>query len=271
MNQVKLLKLPNFETEYIKLGHGKKTLVFVPGLSRDFVIWIPTINELLGEYTIYAFVLPAYATNIPRGQKYLLFNLDQVVEDFLDHFELRRPVLLAHSLGSVACLQYAIKHPDNVDRLVLVSPPIHEGVPPVRHIYRFMALTFLHVRYADRILHYSVNQLKRAIDYLHDRFQTPISGRLNFLEHLLQKVPPRSLAKFYHDLFNADLSYLLADNEVPTLAIFGKRDRYLRSFAMAKTLQGKKNYQLKSLDAGHYIPRENPQELARVIEEYLKS
>lgn len=268
MDQVKTVKLPNFETEYLKLGNGPKTLVFIPGLSREFAAWLPTVQEMKGEYTIYTFELPAYATNIPRGQKYLLLNLDQIVEDFLDHFQIKKPVLIGHSTGAIAAIQYAIRHPENVDKLIMVSAPLHEGVPPVPRLWKWTAIAVMNTRYLDSIIGHTINQVKRGLDYLHGRFETPQSTKLNFVEHLVKKVPPRSLAKFYNDIFNTDLSHLPHDNHVPTLVVLGEQDFALKGFALPKGME-QKNYTLKWVDCGHYIPRECPFELSELIDNFI--
>jgi pimeloyl-ACP methyl ester carboxylesterase len=272
MDKVKTVKLPHFEIEYLKVGKGKRTLILVPGLSREFLVWIPTINELKDEYTIYAIKLPAYATNIPRNQQYLLLNQDQILDDFIDHFQIRAPILAGHSLGSIACLQYAVKHPDNVAKLILVSLPINAGKPSMPRRWQALVMLFVHTRYLDSIVKHSVKQLNRSLTYLHEHFRVPSSRRLSFVDNLFKNVPPRSLAKFYRDLFNTDLSHLTEDNTVNTLCIFGQGDRYLKRFTLPPALRDQKNYSLVWLEGGgHYLPRELPQQVAVLIEDFVNS
>ena len=93
--------------------------------------------------------------------------------------------------------------------------------------------------------------------------------KVSFIQQLIKQVPPRSLARFYLDIFDTDLSHLPDANLVPTMCVLGKHDKYLKGFVLPPSMTKKKNYHVVWLECGHYIPRECPEQLAKLIEECI--
>lgn len=59
----------------------------------------------------------------PEGAEPLSFAVD-VVEEFLDHERLERPVLLGSSFGGTVATLLALRHPERLGGLILVSAPL---------------------------------------------------------------------------------------------------------------------------------------------------
>jgi pimeloyl-ACP methyl ester carboxylesterase len=58
----------------------------------------------------------------------------QLIRQGLETMNIRRPILVGHSLGGPVCLSYALQWPDEVRGLVLLAPADRQGdVRPAGH------------------------------------------------------------------------------------------------------------------------------------------
>lgn len=108
-----------------ELGQGL-TLVFLHGNWQTSDQWLAVIQALGTEFHCLApDLLGCGESDRPK----LNYSIDTQVEclsDYLDALHLRQVYLIGHSMGAWIAASYALKYPDRVHGLVLVSP---EGVP----------------------------------------------------------------------------------------------------------------------------------------------
>ena len=121
------------------IGQGQPVIVLHGGPDFDHGYCCPTWIELQdpsGSST----TTSAGAEN-PRKRSAEDVTLASDIED-LDqvrrHFRLDAPVLLGHSWGAVLALEYALRHPTHVSRLVLMNPAPASAsdVAVLRKVYR---------------------------------------------------------------------------------------------------------------------------------------
>ncbi|MBF2065738.1 MAG: alpha/beta hydrolase [Calothrix sp. C42_A2020_038] len=107
-----------------EVGQGAN-IVFLHGTWNDGSQWVPTMESLSHEYHCFAPDLLGFGeSEIPD----IHYSIDLQVEslaEFLTALKLERVYLVAHSLGAWVAASYALKYPERVLGLILVSP---EGV-----------------------------------------------------------------------------------------------------------------------------------------------
>lgn len=59
----------------------------------------------------------------------------QLIRQGLHELDVRRPVVVGHSLGGPVALAYALQWPDEVERLVLLAPIAYPELRPIEHSY----------------------------------------------------------------------------------------------------------------------------------------
>jgi pimeloyl-ACP methyl ester carboxylesterase len=119
------IQLPQGQIFWREVGRGKP-LVFLHGAWQTSEQWSAVMQGLGSSYQCLAPDLLGFGeSDRPR----LAYSIDVEVEclfDFLEALQLRQICLVGHSLGSWIAASYALKYPEQVERVVLLAP---EGVP----------------------------------------------------------------------------------------------------------------------------------------------
>jgi proline iminopeptidase len=110
---------------YIReIGRGQPIVVLHGGPDFDHAYFLPDLDRLADGYRL------IYYDQRGRGKSAEHVGPDDVslasdIDDLdavRQHFHLESMTLLGHSWGAVLALEYAIRHPDVVSRLILMNP-----------------------------------------------------------------------------------------------------------------------------------------------------
>src|SRR3989344_3206191 len=118
------LKIDGLNLEYYKEGKGSKTIILLPGLGSDCSLWDNIIPKLSNNFRVFAFSIPPYGSKSTNSHVYTIRTYDKLVEKLIKKFNIKKPVLVGHSVGGLAALVYCSKHPRSVKKLILVSTPL---------------------------------------------------------------------------------------------------------------------------------------------------
>jgi pimeloyl-ACP methyl ester carboxylesterase len=116
----KKINIKGYDVRYYTAGEGDP-LVVIHGGGGDARTWLPNIEELSSSYTVYAPDLPGYGGSQPLDGRYYIPELTDFLDVFSDNLGLERFHLVGHSLGGGVALNYALKSPHRIKKLVLVS------------------------------------------------------------------------------------------------------------------------------------------------------
>ena len=107
-----------------KMGEGEPLVILHggPGLFHDYLV--PHFKNLAQDYQIIFYDQRGCGkTEFPQDTSTI--NIETYVEDLeaiRNHLKLEKLNLIGHSWGSLLSLNYAKKYPNNLERLILVSP-----------------------------------------------------------------------------------------------------------------------------------------------------
>ncbi|MFZ2016816.1 MAG: alpha/beta fold hydrolase [Nocardioides sp.] len=127
------------ETNYLEAGAGEPVVLVHgsgPGVSA-YANWRLTLPALAEGVRVFAPDLVGFGfTERPPGVRYDLGTWTDQLLGFLDAVGIERASIVGNSFGGAIALSLAARHPDRVDRLVLmgsvgVSFPITEGLDAV--------------------------------------------------------------------------------------------------------------------------------------------
>lgn len=135
---------------------GAQVLLAIHGITASHLAWPPVVDELAGDYTIYAPDLRGRGASNALPPPYGLGSHVADLAALLDHHGVESAVLVGHSLGAYISLEFAAAHPARVRGLVLVDGgialPLRDGATPQQVIKGVLgpALARLDMRFADR-------------------------------------------------------------------------------------------------------------------------
>ena len=117
------IRLPSGVIHYREQGQGAPMLLLHanPGDSRDYAAAMPALAE---HYRVLALDWPGYGdSDIPEQPESVNTDLfGQVLEEFVTAKKLDRVILVGNSVGGLCAVRFALRFPERVSALVLVSP-----------------------------------------------------------------------------------------------------------------------------------------------------
>ncbi|MEB3283648.1 MAG: alpha/beta hydrolase [Lyngbya sp.] len=108
-----------------EVGQSDLNLVFLHGSWHDSSQWLPVFQYLSGEYRCFAPDLFGCGESDSPNIHYSIDLMVEILAEYLNLLKLEEVCLVGHSLGGWIAASFALKYPERVRRLVLISP---EGV-----------------------------------------------------------------------------------------------------------------------------------------------
>ena len=223
-------------------GSGAAPVVLVHGLGTSDRWWAPTIPVLADRYRVLAVDLVGFGRSARQPVR-----LDAAADElaaWARAIGLERASWVGHSMGGLVTIDLAARHPDLVERLVLVDAA---GLPISKRVTR-------HLR---NVLH--------ASPFL------PLPAYPIAVECVL-RCGPLAITRASHQILMTDLEARLRSIAAPTLVIWGGRDRLLPPAygrRLAALIPGARYLELE--EAGHSPQWEAPAEFERALLSFLEA
>ncbi|GAB6987540.1 alpha/beta fold hydrolase [Nocardioides pyridinolyticus] len=250
------------------------TVVLVHGINVQAHTWDPIAEQLAAHRRVIALDLRGHGLSdwAPDG-----YNISSFVADLdalLHHLGLLRVDLVGHSLGARVCIAYAGEHPDLVNRLVLSDTGPEVAAQGGAFSRDIVASTHDVRGFRDQ------EAARAHYERLHPEWQSVFIDL--HVEHQLRRNWAGKLVfRADPDLFwitgsagrreNAYLWKMCEHITAPTLIMWGTRSPFLDESIASRMLQALPDGHLARIEAGHYIPREVPDEFTRTLLEFLET
>ncbi len=236
---------------------GRPALLLLHGAGNSATMWYPMIKSLASDYRIYAL------DTIGDGGKSILCRAAQSrkdysgwLKDFLDGIEVDKVSLVGLSYGGWLSLNLALDEPKRVDKLALLAPAAS-----------FLKLSFqvdFFLRYGHRLpFHPSIDSTIRwlcAPGTVVDKRYTAIldlAGRYG------------NLSMLFPDVY---MDEELRRIQAQTLLIYGDREVIYNTKKAAKRARRlMPHVEVEFIrGAGHFLPMDQPQQIAASILRFLQ-
>lgn len=107
-----------------EIGQGQPIIVLHGGPDFDHGYLLPDLDRLADAYRLIYYDQRGRgksADQVQAGEVTLASDLDDL-DRVRRHFHLESAALLGHSWGAVPALEYALRHPERVSRMILMNP-----------------------------------------------------------------------------------------------------------------------------------------------------
>lgn len=237
-----------------EFGVHQQNLVFVHGSGSDHTSWSYQYSRLHKKFNIVAVDLPGHGLSTGSGES----DVDQYclwIKNLLDVLQLKKPVLIGHSLGAAITMKFALLYPQDTAGIVPVGGGIKMPVNP------------------DLLAGLKTNSAL-AIDLI-CQFSLAAENRPRLLEALKKSVSKARMDVFRGDLAACNKLDLTADIgkiKAQTLVFCGMEDKMTPadfSRRIAACINGAKLCLLEG--AGHMVMLEKPAEFNMALSKFASS
>jgi esterase len=243
---------------YRELGQGQP-MVILHGIFGSSDNWLTQARLLSEHYHVFSLDQRNHGQSPHHDE----FNYQVMAADlleFIDEHRLENPVVIGHSMGGKVAMNFAVAHPDKLEKLIVV-----DIAPRPYNLEHYVIMDGLK---AVPIQHISSrNEADAALaPYV------PEPDVRQFLLKNLQRKPEGGFTwKINLPAIDKNLSSIGLDLqfegafEKPTLFIRGGRSKYVRDHDMARILEVFPLATMVTLDTGHWVQAEKPKEFVEVV------
>ncbi len=110
------------DVNYVDLGGGERAVVFVHGLGGCWQNWLENLRPFAeAGHRVIALDLPGFGRSAMPVEPISITTFARTVDDLCAHLGLGPVALVGNSMGGFTAAESAIRHPERVERLVLVD------------------------------------------------------------------------------------------------------------------------------------------------------
>lgn len=110
---------------YEKLGRGRP-VILVHGWLGSWRYWIPLMQQLHLKYSVYTLDLLGFGDSAKNPDRYGVEYQMSMLDQFMDNLGISKAAFIGHGLGSLVLTEFAVKNPQKIARMLLVSTPLFD-------------------------------------------------------------------------------------------------------------------------------------------------
>jgi pimeloyl-ACP methyl ester carboxylesterase len=247
---------------YEVYGRGQP-VILLHGWLESWDHWRGTMESLAREHRAYALDFWGFGDSGKQGVGYTVRDYVEMVDQFMDRLGIWCASVLGHSMGGTVSLGLALEHPHRVRRVAVVGSPIQgEGLA--------LFLRLAARRFWARLAYHLPGAVPLGV-----RAFSPLLARdWKTWYQMFERDFSRTTLESFHlsiaSLYETDLSPRLDEIEMPTLGVYGQKDRIVDPAQGEVLAQGVHNAELCRFDgSGHFPMLDEPERFYRVLGQFL--
>jgi esterase len=247
---------------YRQAGQGQP-LVILHGLFGSSDNWYSLSKVFSESFTVYTVDQRNHGQS-PHSDEFNYKLLTEDLEEFLKEHSIKDPIVIGHSMGGKTAMNLAIKNPSLIEKLIVVD--IAPKSYPVHHDQILDGLTAIPLatlasrNEADAILAKFVPELD-VRQFLLKNLSRDSEGKFEW------KLNVGAIEKHIEEI-GQGMQYE-GTFAKPTLFIKGARSNYFKSGDDELILKLFPSAKMMTLDTGHWVQAEKPQEFVQTVLNFL--
>jgi pimeloyl-ACP methyl ester carboxylesterase len=247
---------------YRTSGHGHP-LIILHGLFGSSDNWYTLAKTFSQHYTVYLLDQRNHGQS-PHSAEMNYEVLAEDIHDFIQEHKLSAPHIIGHSMGGKAAMNFAVKYPEKLGKLVVV-----DIVPKAYPVHHDAILDGLHA------IPLATLRSRAEGDSLLVPFVPEMDVRQFLLKNLGRDAEGRFQWKINLPAIDNNIEAMGAGmifsgkHDGPVLFIRGEKSNYYAPGDEERIKAIFPNAELVTMDTGHWVQAEKPDEFARVVLDYL--
>ncbi|MEQ8908346.1 MAG: alpha/beta fold hydrolase [Vicingaceae bacterium] len=249
---------------YKKLGEGEP-LIILHGLFGSLDNWMTLAKKWAEKYEVWLVDQRNHGKS-PHTDQHSYSLMAEDLLQFLKEHNIEKANVLGHSMGGKTAMEFAMQHPDKVDKLIVVdiAPVSYE----VHHWRIINALESVDLK--------AITSRKEAEQQLAKKIEEQ-GVRLFLLKNLDRLGEGEYQWKFNLHLLKEEIvpisEWAISEGEFvkKTLFIKGENSNYILAEYGAAIAKKFPNYQVEEIEkAGHWVHAEAPKAFFEIVNQFLE-
>jgi 3-oxoadipate enol-lactonase len=260
------LQIQDANYYYEQLGSGDP-LLLIAGYSCDHTFWEDVVKALNNKFQLILFDNRGVGQTKDREKS---FSLEEMAKDTLSLIQqlgYKKLSIVGQSMGGIVAQLIAKQSPDSIDKLIILNSAEH-----IHFRALYVLETFL------KLLHESApieTVIEASLPWFYSGEYLEKNNHIKKLKEKIMSNPhPQSISDLDRQ-FHALKNYRPEHNEkamkIPTLIISSSEDLICPARESEKLIAHFANAQFETIFSGHASAIENPEAVARGIQDFLLS
>ena len=248
-----------FSREY---GNGDP-IVILHGLFGSSDNWLTQAKLLSERFKIITVDLRNHGQS-PHDEQFDYESMVADLQEFFDDHQLAKATLIGHSMGGKAAMNFALAHPDEVGKLIVVdiAPRLYD---------------LEHYVIADGLAAIPVGEItsRKEAETILGEYVSDLGTRQFLLKNLQRKSDggfswKMNLRVIREKLGNVG-SDLIYEGTFPGPVLFvrGSRSSYVLDTDLPRISEIFPSVEIQTMETGHWVQAEKPQEFVDIVSEWL--
>ncbi|MDX2474481.1 MAG: alpha/beta hydrolase [Candidatus Krumholzibacteria bacterium] len=104
----------------VEEGRGEFEIILIHGLGANASVWDEVVPFLKGTFKVQVFELAGHGATQPIADDSITAEVARL-QEFIKEVDFAYPTLVGHGLGGMIAMQYALDHPADVHRLIVMD------------------------------------------------------------------------------------------------------------------------------------------------------
>lgn len=255
---------------------GRQPVVLLHGVTLQWWVWAAQFNTLPANYQVFAWDMRGHGGSTVGADGVTMESIADDLVALLEHFDLRDAIVVGHSMGGMAlgafCAEHRKVQEERVARLMFLAtsaatmalPALAGGAVGLVNLITGSTAELLQPRLRPSWRDTNLSALLvRPVFGRH-----PTGKAIDEVRRMLADMDPEVARDSGRAIATHDVREDLASVEVPTLVVVGDADRLTPPAHARLVEEAIPGAQLRILPGiGHQVMQEDPEALARLIDE----
>jgi esterase len=247
---------------YRQSGAGQP-LIILHGLFGSSDNWYTLAKTFSQHFTVFLIDQRNHGQS-PHSDEFNYSVLAEDLHEFVIEHKLQKPIIIGHSMGGKTAMNFAVKYPNLVNKLIVV-----DIVPKYYPVHHDMILDGLLAIRAAKL------NSRNEADQILSGFVPEESVRQFLLKNLARKSEGGFEWKIGLDAINKNIEVIGAGMvnpgvyDGPALFIYGEKSDYFQSGDEILIQKIFPRAELRKMNTGHWVQAEAPEVFSQVVMEYL--
>ncbi|HEY8618802.1 MAG TPA: alpha/beta fold hydrolase [Dermatophilaceae bacterium] len=272
----RMVMLNGYEFRYLDSGEGPAVL-FIHGLTGSSRNWAHLVDMLNTDHRILVPDLHGHGASAKPMGDYSLSAHAATLRDLLDRLGIDRVTLVGHSLGGGIAMQFCYLFPERVERLVLVaSGGFGRSVSPLLRSATLPGAEWVLPLIASSWVRARAEAVGRSLAKLGWRPSPDVTEAWRGFTSLADADSRRAFLATTRSVIDpggqtvAAYDHLPMVVEIPTLVVWGTRDRMIPTWHATTAQQAIPGSRVELFEgAGHYPQLDQPERFAEVLSDFM--